>query len=143
MARRRRDDEDRTARRTTSWTILGRARLREFTGRRLRAGARGWGGGGEATGQPGCWVVDERAWGPDGPLCRPGVCETGLCRDGCIAQLVEQLTLNQRVAGSSPATPTKAFSYLRSFSNPVGRNQVPPGYQRAGERRLSPGGICW
>src|SRR5271154_7284246 len=25
---------------------------------------------------------------------------------GCIAQLVEQLTLNQRVAGSSPAAPT-------------------------------------
>src|SRR3989442_158896 len=26
--------------------------------------------------------------------------------DGCIAQLVEQLTLNQRVVGSSPTTPT-------------------------------------
>jgi hypothetical protein len=25
---------------------------------------------------------------------------------GCIAQLVEQLTLNQRVEGSSPSTPT-------------------------------------
>src|SRR5271169_763159 len=29
---------------------------------------------------------------------------------GRIAQLVEQLTLNQRVAGSSPAAPTKAFN---------------------------------
>src|SRR5690606_9653394 len=27
-------------------------------------------------------------------------------RRGCIAQLVEQLTLNQRVLGSSPSTPT-------------------------------------
>ena len=28
---------------------------------------------------------------------------------GCIAQLVEQLTLNQRVTGSSPVTPTSRF----------------------------------
>ncbi|MDF2999451.1 MAG: hypothetical protein K0R27_5088 [Xanthobacteraceae bacterium] len=28
-------------------------------------------------------------------------------RDGRIAQLVEQLTLNQRVLGSSPSAPTK------------------------------------
>ncbi len=26
--------------------------------------------------------------------------------DGCVAQLVEQLTLNQRVQGSNPCTPT-------------------------------------
>jgi hypothetical protein len=31
---------------------------------------------------------------------------------GCIAQLVEQLTLNQRVAGSNPATPTSHFNVL-------------------------------
>jgi hypothetical protein len=30
---------------------------------------------------------------------------------GCIAQLVEQLTLNQRVTGSSPVTPTKSFFF--------------------------------
>ena len=29
-----------------------------------------------------------------------------LCFDGRIAQLVEQLTLNQRVLGSSPSAPT-------------------------------------
>ena len=29
---------------------------------------------------------------------------------GLIAQVVEQLTINQRVAGSSPAEPTKFFS---------------------------------
>src|SRR3990167_9457670 len=29
---------------------------------------------------------------------------------GCIAQLVEQLTLNQRVTGSSPVTPTNRFA---------------------------------
>ena len=31
---------------------------------------------------------------------------------GRIAQLVEQLTLNQRVAGSSPAAPTNLFNDL-------------------------------
>ncbi|MDB5495862.1 MAG: hypothetical protein JWP86_3199, partial [Phenylobacterium sp.] len=39
-------------------------------------------------------------------------------RDGCIAQLVEQLTLNQRVVGSNPTAPTiilstKAAHYRR------------------------------
>ncbi len=28
---------------------------------------------------------------------------------GCVAQLVEQLTLNQRVTGSIPVAPTKFF----------------------------------
>ena len=37
--------------------------------------------------------------------------------DGCIAQLVEQLTLNQRVAGSSPATPTNQVKDLVDFRN--------------------------
>src|SRR6516165_1770886 len=36
-------------------------------------------------------------------------------RRGCIAQLVEQLTLNQRVAGSSPAAPTNLFKDLGGF----------------------------
>jgi hypothetical protein len=35
---------------------------------------------------------------------------------GCIAQLVEQLTLNQRVAGSSPATPTNKINSLGQLS---------------------------
>src|ERR1700757_5436817 len=34
------------------------------------------------------------------------------CRSGRIAQLVEQLTLNQRVPGSSPGAPTKPFKHL-------------------------------
>jgi hypothetical protein len=34
------------------------------------------------------------------------------CGDGCIAQLVEQLTLNQRVEGSSPSTPTNEIKTL-------------------------------
>src|ERR1700674_470061 len=34
---------------------------------------------------------------------------------GCIAQLVEQLTLNQRVAGSSPATPTNEIKELHAI----------------------------
>src|SRR5215218_9677425 len=33
-------------------------------------------------------------------------------RRGCVAQLVEQLTLNQRVQGSNPCTPTNEFSDL-------------------------------
>ena len=33
-------------------------------------------------------------------------------REGRIAQLVEQLTLNQRVVGSSPTAPTKDFNHL-------------------------------
>jgi hypothetical protein len=40
--------------------------------------------------------------------------------DGCIAQLVEQLTLNQRVVGSNPTTPTMAPKGFRKYS------QVPP-----------------
>jgi hypothetical protein len=31
---------------------------------------------------------------------------------GCIAQLVEQLTLNQRVQGSNPCAPTKHINHL-------------------------------
>lgn len=31
---------------------------------------------------------------------------------GCVAQLVEQLTLNQRVTGSIPVAPTKDFKDL-------------------------------
>ena len=36
-------------------------------------------------------------------------------RRGCVAQLAEQLTLNQRVQGSSPCSPTNLFSHLRRF----------------------------
>ena len=36
--------------------------------------------------------------------------------DGLLAQLVEQLTLNQRVAGSIPAQPNSSFSpHILSF----------------------------
>jgi hypothetical protein len=43
---------------------------------------------------------------------------------GRIAQLVEQLTLNQRVAGSSPAAPTKPFKGLGSGSSPISREKT-------------------
>src|SRR5215212_6381264 len=36
-------------------------------------------------------------------------------RRGCVAQLVEQLTLNQRVQGSNPCTPTKDISGLGAY----------------------------
>ncbi len=49
--------------------------------------------------------------------------------DGCIAQLVEQLTLNQRAVGSSPTAPTNLFNTLsavlaarlraREFADPM------------------------
>ena len=39
-------------------------------------------------------------------------------RDGCIAQLVEQLTLNQRAVGSSPTAPTNYFLVLQGFVLP-------------------------
>src|SRR5690349_6419934 len=38
---------------------------------------------------------------------------------GRIAQLVEQLTLNQRVAGSSPAAPTNLLNRLLPRSRPI------------------------
>jgi hypothetical protein len=36
---------------------------------------------------------------------------------GRIAQLVEQLTLNQRVPGSSPGAPTKTFKHLQQYAS--------------------------
>src|SRR5262245_15899002 len=45
-------------------------------------------------------LIDALLQGPSGP------------RSGRIAQLVEQLTLNQRVPGSSPGAPTKPFNDL-------------------------------
>lgn len=38
--------------------------------------------------------------------------DAGLPASGCVAQLVEQLTLNQRVTGSIPVAPTKDFKDL-------------------------------
>jgi hypothetical protein len=40
---------------------------------------------------------------------------------GRIAQLVEQMTLNHRVPGSSPGAPTKLFKYLaiKTISSPI------------------------
>jgi hypothetical protein len=42
--------------------------------------------------------------------------------DGRIAQVVEQLTLNQRVVGSSPTAPTKDFKELDQYS--IAQNQT-------------------
>ncbi len=52
-----------------------------------------------SAGQCGIALVERRHFGDGGS-------QTAL---GCIAQLVEQLTLNQRVQGSSPCAPTKVF----------------------------------
>ena len=41
---------------------------------------------------------------------------------GPLAQLVEQLTLNQRAVGSTPTRPTKFFNHLQSAAQPV----IPP-----------------
>ena len=43
--------------------------------------------------------------------------------NGCIAQLVEQLTLNQRVQGSSPCTPTK-FSKFPILTGNAAENRA-------------------
>ena len=58
---------------------------------------------------------------------RVSPCETAACRigsglPGCIAQLVEQLTLNQRVVGSIPTAPTIFFSLLGFMV----RSETPP-----------------
>jgi hypothetical protein len=40
--------------------------------------------------------------------------------DGCVAQLVEQLTLNQRVQGSNPCTPTNLFKIIEIQNGTAG-----------------------
>ena len=50
---------------------------------------------------------------------------------GCIAQLVEQLTLNQWVQGSSPCAPTKKYKPQRGFiflSGQTGREPWATGF---------------
>ena len=53
-------------------------------------------------------------------LARPSDPQYNARRDGRLAQLVEQLTLNQRVRGSSPRSPSRAFGHfpkpLRDFN---------------------------
>ena len=62
-------------------------------------------------GHPGIALLENRP--RDGFLDRSG---TSLM-DGRIAQVVEQLTLNQRVVGSSPTAPTKEIKGLRAKSS--------------------------
>ena len=51
-------------------------------------------------------------------------------RDACVAQLAEQLTRNEQVAGSNPATssrkktPDRAFFFFLSLSGVEGRSRV-------------------
>src|SRR5262249_3556581 len=45
--------------------------------------------------------------------------ESPLSESGRIAQLVEQLTLNHRVQGSSPCAPTDVFNHLADFDRAV------------------------
>lgn len=40
------------------------------------------------------------------------VCYTTICVDACVAQLAEQLTRNEQVAGSNPATSSKSDRIL-------------------------------
>jgi hypothetical protein len=44
---------------------------------------------------------------------------------GRIAQLVEQMTLNHRVPGSSPGAPTKLFKHLAAFAAFIPTNYCP------------------
>ena len=53
---------------------------------------------------------------------RPGAPDR---KHGCIAQLVEQLTLNQRVVGSNPTAPTMFL--VRAYQSPGCRNRHPSG----------------
>src|SRR5262249_44951816 len=64
--------------------------------------------------QGGRWTHGDRFATAPGPLC------------GRIAQLVEQLTLNQRVLGSSPSTPTNFLKHLRRRKH----SHVPAVYRR-------------
>ena len=57
--------------------------------------------------------VRRRASGAPSMVVRP---RPGLPRFGRIAQLVEQLTLNQRVQGSSPCAPTKIASNINELA---------------------------
>ena len=55
------------------------------------------------------------------PLRPPNVdSATTLSTSGCLAQLVEQLTLNQRVAGSNPAAPTTLRSRPAGYGGTYG-----------------------
>jgi hypothetical protein len=47
--------------------------------------------------------------------------------NGRIAQLVEQLTLNQRVLGSSPSVSTKFLIYSAVYNRPFIRSVLAPG----------------
>ena len=58
-----------------------------------------------------------------GLQCRRTLVETAARWSGCIAQLVEQLTLNQRVVGSNLTAPTTAVSVVASSS---GRSNPDP-----------------
>ena len=48
--------------------------------------------------------------------------------DGCIAQLVEQLTLNQRVVGSNPTTPTMGPKGFRLIDTAAELQKIDPGH---------------
>ena len=52
-----------------------------------------------------------------------GIPSDGKC--GRIAQLVEQLTLNQRVVGSNPTAPTNEINELAGKSKPARHSKVP------------------
>ena len=53
-----------------------------------------------------------------------------LGRNGRIAQLAEQLTLNQRVLGSSPSASTIFFNELDGFFEPFQPSYWPKGFTK-------------
>src|SRR5262245_57362782 len=61
---------------------------------------------------------------------------------GCIAQLVEQLTLNQRVEGSSPSTPTNEFNPLHGNRSRSATLRLPFGNQGSKTQQVGLGLPC-
>jgi hypothetical protein len=64
-------------------------------------------------------------------------------RCGCIAQLVEQLTLNQRVVGSNPTAPTKILSKIEGSGGTVEAGPSKVRLERQSLRRPIQGGGAW
>ncbi len=61
----------------------------------------------------------------------------------CVAQLAEQLTRNEQVAGSNPATSSKKAAFLMGmllfyFSRPEAQSRVAAGYLRFLARKYFP-----
>jgi hypothetical protein len=70
-------------------------------------------------------MFEEGALGYQGMMglhCGGGLVERAHCWCGRIAQLVEQLTLNQRAQGSSPCAPTNDFNHINRLETGGGND---------------------